>query len=156
VTTKPRVISASLTPLLKFGASAFFLYSTIALALNAVEVARSDVRDARWAAVSAVTMGLTFWGAWLFFGLKRVALGDGELRISNYRREIVVPLRDVEEVEQKRFLIMAVAIRFARDTDFGRRVLFFPKGRSLLFTWTHPMVDRLRHAVAEAKKRGIA
>jgi hypothetical protein len=155
VTANPRLISSELTPLLKFGGSAFFLVQGIVVAGNIVE-GTGYVQDSRWAVVAAVTMAFAFWIAWRFFGLKRVALDDGDLRISDYRREIVVPLREVEAVEQKRFGIHAVVVRFARDTEFGRRVLFFPKGRRPAFTWTHPMVDRLRHAVAEAKQRGIA
>ena len=90
--------------------------------------------------------------AWACLGLKRVTLTEGSLLISNFRREIVVPLRDVASVGRTVLGLNAVVIDFARDTAFGRRIKFLPRRRFLWFAWTHPVVDRLRDAVAAARK----
>ena len=83
----------------------------------------------------------------------RVVLTDRELRISNYRREIVVPLSDVDEVTENRWVnVHPVTIQFIRRTDFGHRIVFMPKRRPFALFSSHPIVAELRAAVAAAKR----
>ena len=76
--------------------------------------------------------------------LKRVELDGDRLTISNYIRQIVVPVSDIEDVRQNLFInIRPVSIQFRHDTPFGRRIVFMPK---YSFRWfsKHEIVHRLR------------
>ena len=82
--------------------------------------------------------------------LKRVALTDTALHVSNFWREIAVPLGDVEAVDHDDSGLGRVVITFARDTAFARRIEFSPIG---FFPPTpHPIIAELRAAVASAKR----
>ena len=90
---------------------------------------------------------------WWCMRLMRVVMTDRELRISNYRREIVVPLSDVDEVTENRWVnIHPVTVQFVRRTDFGHRIVFMPKARPFALFSSHPIVAELRAAVETAKR----
>jgi hypothetical protein len=71
------------------------------------------------------------------------------LYISNFRKEIPVPLSAVESVTENTWInIRPVTICFRVETAFGRTIKFMPEFRSLFLSpWTsHPVVDELRRA----------
>ena len=77
--------------------------------------------------------------------LKRVRLGDGALYISNYSIEIRVPVSEIEEVTENRWInIHPVTIRFRNETEFGSRITFMPKVRMFGLWRSHPIVAELR------------
>jgi hypothetical protein len=148
-----RVISAAHTPLIKFVMPLAVLSGTLSLAETGASMLSSDVPiPPAGAALAAVVVALFAWESWAWLGVKRVALGDGVLHVSNYRREIVVPLRDVDRISQRFWHGRLVNIHLARDCEFGRRIDFLPKRVLRWLFWTHPIVDRLRDAVAAAKQ----
>jgi len=151
---RPRVLSAGHTPLIKWGLPGLILAEGISFVIGWVRLLQTDgpVAPAIYGYV-AICAALFPVAAWACLGLKRVALTEGSLLISNFRREIVVPLRDVASVGRTVLGLNAVVIDFARDTAFGRRIKFLPRRRFLWFAWTHPVVDRLRDAVAAARKK---
>ncbi|OLC37597.1 MAG: hypothetical protein AUH81_05950 [Candidatus Rokubacteria bacterium 13_1_40CM_4_69_5] len=86
--------------------------------------------------------------------LKRVRMDDKALYISNYSTEIVVPLANVAEVTENRWLnIHPVTITFHSDTEFGPRVVFMPKRRWFAFWSSHPVVDEIRTTARRATGR---
>src|SRR5581483_1544414 len=95
---------------------------------------------------------LTVWIAggsfilWLCSGLKKVTLRGDSLIVSNYLKEISIPLTMVEHVSENRWInIHPVTIRLRAPTEFGSEVTFMPKAR--LIGWTsHPVVAELRKA----------
>jgi hypothetical protein len=105
-------------------------------------------------------------------GIKRVRLHNGLLLVSNYRREIVVRLADVESVQQRALLMYGpVVIRLTRPSAFGRRIVFFPRGKRpyghvlgiIPYHRPHPIVEQLttlareaRHALVADKSAGCA
>lgn len=67
---------------------------------------------------------------WMCIPLKRVRRDGINLYISNYFREIRVPLAAVGEVAENRWIDHhPVTIRFRRPTGFGERITFMPKAR---------------------------
>jgi hypothetical protein len=157
VSDRPRVISASHTPLVKFGIPPLVLWLGVRVAVGAARYLRSheQLPPISQATIVACIVLFPFF-AWSYLRLKRVALTDDALHISNFRREIVVPLRDVDRVRQNWFEMHWIVIRLARESEFGRRIVFIPKREFRRFGWTHPLVDHLRDAVAAAKKRELA
>ena len=154
---RPRVISAGHTPLVKWGLPGVILAEGISYVIGWVRLLQTDepVAPAVYVYV-AVCAALFPVAAWACLGLKRVALTASSLHISNFRREIVVPLRDVASVGRTVLGLNAVVIDLTRDTAFGRRIKFLPRRRFFWFAWTHPIIDRLRDAVAAARKAAPA
>ena len=82
--------------------------------------------------------------------LKKVSIAGNSLVISNYRREITVPLAEIDGVTQNRWLnFHPVTIRLRHDTEFGRTITFMPKARFLLPWSSHPIVSELRDLASE-------
>ena len=93
------------------------------------------------------------WAPWILFRgfipLKRVILSDTSLHVSNFLREVVVPLRDVESVHQRAGSDALIIVHFARRTAFGRRIMF--SGIGWRPPQPHPIVAELSASVAAAK-----
>jgi hypothetical protein len=99
--------------------------------------------------IATVIGALFIW--WTCMRLKRVRMDSRSLYISNYRTEIVVPLREVAEVTENVWLnIHPVTVKFLHETEFGSKVVFIPTQRWFAFWSSHPVVDKIRDAVARA------
>lgn len=153
MTGKRREISADLTPLVKWGLPGLFLWQGITYVADWVSHLQSGTQ------VPPFVIGLVLVCAVLFpltaaqcLGLKRVVLGDDALYVSNYLREIAVPLRDIASVGHSRFGMRTVVIRLEHEGEFGRSIVFLPKHTFGGLFWSSPIVDRLRDAVAAARK----
>jgi hypothetical protein len=156
--TAPRRISAADTAHNKFFISGLLLVGAVAVAVMIGRLLA--IRD--WVADrvgtgpmimllvafgTSVLLSLSYF--WSESRLKRVALSDTKLHVSNFRRAIVVPLCDVEAVEFVETGIGRVVMTFAHDTAFGRRIIFIPIG--FFPGKAHPIMAELRAAVARAK-----
>lgn len=105
---------------------------------------------AAWVAGTAMCAGLVA----MTWRLKRVRVEDDTLLVSDFRREVRVPLRDVVGVRQPRFPVPgSIAIDLARETPFGREVTFFPQRRGL-FGAEGPTMRELRALVSAAGALG--
>ena len=148
---KARVISAGDTFVAKVVISSAFLFMAVVL----VALALRPLTSAHGLGISPLRiverlalLGMAMWVVWSLVPLKRVALSETSLHVSNYLREIVVPLSDVNSVTEIEGRAYRVVIEFKRRTRFGRRIRFSPIG------WTppspHPIVAELRAAIAAA------
>lgn len=83
---------------------------------------------------------------WSCGRLKRVRIDREFLYVSNYRREVAVPLSMIEDVTENRWInIHPVTVRFRVPTEFGQTITFMPTAR--FFGWSsHPVVKELREA----------
>ena len=85
---------------------------------------------------------------WNCVRLKRVDLDGSTLLISNFRTTIRVPLRDIEEVTEARWInTHPVTLHLRRPTDFGSNIVFMPKARLFGFWSSHPVVGELRELI---------
>jgi len=110
--------------------------------------------DMKWIFLAATLAGSVFlyWGC---VRLKRVALDDHAVYVSNYLKEIAVPLQEIECVSENRLInIHPVTLTFRYETEFGRRVVFMPKVRLFALLSSHPVVEQLRMASARARQIG--
>ena len=81
---------------------------------------------------------------WSCPSLKRVRVDSEQLYISNYRREISIPLGLIADVTRTKWISGSpVTICFTDDTAFGRKVVFIPK-RDLRFWRSDPTVAELK------------
>ncbi len=152
--SSPRTLSSAETfftkvlfPLLWIGG---FAAVTLSLFLapglwHGPDAAPSDP-EVKWVLLVATIVSIAFiW--WTAVPLKRVRMDENVLYISNYSTEIVVPLVNIAQVTENRWLYMhPVTITFHADTEFGSRVVFMPKTRPFDRWSSHPVVDEIRTA----------
>jgi hypothetical protein len=97
----------------------------------------------RWQFAAAWAIGTAFL-LWTCARLKRVKLDGATLVISNYRQDIAVPVREIADVWQNRFIdARPITITFKKETPFGSEVTFIPRVSFRLFS-EDDIVTRLR------------
>jgi hypothetical protein len=80
--------------------------------------------------------------------LKTVALDGGDLVISNYKKTIRVPLRNVEHISGSLFVSPELVwITFRLPTDFGTKIQFMAKWRMFQGFTRPPIVKELNEMV---------
>ncbi len=85
---------------------------------------------------------------WYYVRLKKVTLAGSELIISNYSREIRVPLTSITEVKGSRMSkTRQITVRFDPALGFGGSIVFMPKWRLVFPFAEHPMAQELRDLI---------
>jgi len=153
--TPGRRLSSSLTFFYKF------VFPTIWIAVFAAGTAsmfatpdawhgNGDVREIRWGFLAATLLGGSlFWFACMRNKQVVLDLDRKVFSISNYRRTIEVPIRDVESVSGSLLVNPELIwLRFRRPTEFGSKIVFMPRMRFFHGFTRHPMVEELRALVA--------
>ncbi|MET0463901.1 MAG: hypothetical protein ABW007_12140 [Chitinophagaceae bacterium] len=87
--------------------------------------------------------------------LKKVYLAEDTLYVSNYLRQIRIPLSEVASVEVSSIggkQPMTVAIRLRRPTEFGRRIVFIPRAFGCL---AQDVAAEVRAAVEAQHNNGM-
>jgi hypothetical protein len=101
-----------------------------------------------------MTLATSAFVYWFGVRLKRVEFDGESLFISNYLKEIVVPIQDVESVSERGLDTWTlVTLTFGSTTEFGRRVVFRPTQRWVNRWAPHPVVDELLAAATRARRR---
>jgi len=78
------------------------------------------------------------------FPLKRVRVNGDDLLISNYIKTVKVPVSAIEDVTESLFInIHPVWIHFRHKTEFGKKIMFMPVQKFILFG-SHPIVCELK------------
>ena len=132
-------------------------YGTLQLLLHPDAVAYNGVVGG--APPNAGILSLLLWIAGTAFaaafawGFKRVRLDCDFLYVSNYLREVKVPLCEVAEVYHPTISRpVAVAVEFERPTRFGRRIRFMARGRRNRATGNFRGMDDLLAAIHDANR----
>jgi hypothetical protein len=109
-----------------------------------------------WVLLFAWAIGCIFiW--WFCMRLKRIRINEKTIFISNYLKEIQVPLRDVINISEISLInIHPVFLTFQSSTEFGKKIVFMPKIRFTvdlkeMFS-SHPVAGELREIVNRAIK----
>ena len=100
--------------------------------------------EMKWQFLGAWIAGTAFilWGC---AGLKRVRTDSENLYISNYRREISVPMTMISDVTENRWInIHPVTVHFRTAIEFGQSITFMPTTRMFGFFSSHPVVPELK------------
>jgi len=111
----------------------------------------SDLGRLGWGG-SLLAIAFLYWTYILFecLQLKRVDLDGEVLRVSNFREEIEVPLREVESVTASAFVTPELIwLHLRQPTIFGETIVFAAPIRFLGGFWQrHPLADELSSRVA--------
>ena len=82
---------------------------------------------------------------WSCFRLKEVSVDDNYLYVSNYFKEIAIPLTEIYDVTENVWLQMhPVTIHLRSPSEFGNKIVFMPKARMFAFFSSHPVVNELK------------
>lgn len=81
---------------------------------------------------------------WRCARLKKVRIDSSAIYVSNYLKEVRIPLEEIQEITESRWdKIHPVTIHFRHSTSFGEQIVFMPKWQ--LWSWkSHPVVKELR------------
>lgn len=152
----PATLSSLQTFYMKFVLPIIWIsaFATGTVALFVSPDPNPDAAFVKWLFPAFTVVGTVFlWRTCM--RLKRVRMDDRALYISNYSTEIVVPLRDIAEVTENRWInIHPVTVKFHRATEFGSQIVFMPKARWFGFWSSHPVVGQIRDAVSRAAGGG--
>ncbi len=91
---------------------------------------------------------------WMSYKIKRVYVHGDHLLISDYKKEIAVPLSNIYDVTEMRWMQPYwITISFRRPTEFGDSILFIPPFRLLSFWVANPLVEEIRSIAASRPYR---
>lgn len=141
----PRTISSSLTIWYKFILPGIFL---VLLAMNVVDVVRGQFYFPREAPIPLIILIAIAWVVfivWAIVKLKKVSIDRDFLYVSDYFRETRIPLGDIYDVTEFRWLnVHPVTIHLKKPSEFGDKIVFAPPYRHFGFFTSHPVVDELK------------
>jgi len=82
---------------------------------------------------------------WSCIRLKEVSVDDNFLYVSNYLKEISIPLSKIYDVTENVWLNShPVTIHLTSPSEFGEKIVFMPKIRFFAFFSSHPVVNELK------------
>lgn len=82
---------------------------------------------------------------WFDLRSKEVSIEGDFLYVSNFSREIKIPLSEIKKVTEFVFLNHdPVTIHLKNETRFGKKIIFIPTYRYFNFFSSHPIVSELR------------
>jgi hypothetical protein len=83
---------------------------------------------------------------WSCIRLKEVSVDEEFLYVSNYIKEITIPLSEILDVTENRWInIHPVTIHLKSPTEFGDKIVFMPTTRFFGLFSSHPVVAELKH-----------
>ena len=100
--------------------------------------------ETRWLFLAVGVVGTVF-SLWTLAGLKRVRVDSKNLYVSNYLREISIPLTMITDVTENHWInIHPVTVHFRTVTEFGQKITFMPTIRFFGLWSSHPVVAELK------------
>jgi len=79
--------------------------------------------------------------------IRRVQIGGGKIWVSNYFKEIGIPLEQVHTVYVSQGRYIDASIHLRQETEFGRVINFYPAGMKVMFNrnkWEREMREALK------------
>ncbi len=152
-----KLLSSSLTPLMKFVFPFFFGFIYLIATVAIASVAFSGEGDGNTIFTILISflfvLAVGIWALWRFcIHLKKVSLTNTHLVVSNYRQTIQIPLSEMENVGQ--FLWInppLITIHLKSPSKFGKKIEFVAYTRYWNYLTNHPTYLLLKQL---AEKQG--
>lgn len=112
-----------------------------------------DTAALKWVFLCGWVAGSAFiyWGC---IRLKDVSVDDNYLYVSNFLKEISIPLSEIYDVTENVWLnTHPVTIHLKRPSEFGDKIIFMPTVRYFSFYGSHPVVAELKEL---ARSKSVA
>jgi len=149
---KLRRISSLLTVFYKFGLPAIFAFGMVNVLIWGVPGVDFGRNELTFIYVSPFLFGA--WSLWQSWGTKWVAIDETNRRlyVSNYRREISIPLSHIVNVTESIWSDpRRIKIYLSEPSEFGDKIVFFATYRyGGLFAAPHPILDELTDLAVKA------
>ena len=89
---------------------------------------------------------------WFARRLKFVSIDENFVYVSDFRKEIQVPLTQIERVKES-FLARPrlITLTLDRPTEFGREIVFVPPSLDFAIFRSHPLVEEIEGAVQRSR-----
>jgi len=145
-----RTLSSEWTFFYKFVSPVLWtgLFAYIILVMFAATGSFNFAGTFQFAILLVVTVLTCGWWFWISIRLKRVTLKDDLLLISNFQKQIEIPLSDIERVSGS--ILMnpeLVWLHLTRPTEFGSKIVFMAKFRFFSGLTRHPVVEELERLI---------
>ncbi|MEM7086921.1 MAG: hypothetical protein AAF489_12105 [Bacteroidota bacterium] len=96
--------------------------------------------------ISAILFSLIF--LLHFYGIKKVSIDNRFLYVSNFKKEIQIPLAQINSVKENVwFLPRKITVRLETPCPFGGKITFLGYYETFLFFKTHPAVLEIRERI---------
>ena len=106
----------------------------------------------KWTFLFAWLAGSAFI-CWSCIRLKEVSVDEDFLYVSNYLKEVAIPLSEIQDVTENVWVnIHPVTIHLKSPSEFGDKIVFMPTVRFFTLFSSHPVVTELKEL---AKSKGI-
>ena len=138
-----RVISSGWTMLFKVVVPLTLAAISIVLVLGLFAYSSKPPGDA--VVGTLLTLGATVFFCWWGARLKRVSVDDRNLYVSNWIKEVSIPLCEIDSVDDLQGGCRVI-VRLKVRSEFGRTILFWATWKPILFR-THPIVEELRQLI---------
>lgn len=152
----PQTISSRLTILYKFILPGLFV---VGLIMNIADILRGRFYIPSEAPVVFIIFIFIWWfgfAVWAATKLKKVGLDQDFLYVSDYFNETRIPLRDIYDVTEFRWVnIHPVTIHLKKPSEFGDKIVFAPPYRHFGFFTSHPIVEELKELARSKSETGF-
>lgn len=92
---------------------------------------------------------------WSSVRLKRVSVDENFLYVSNYLKEVSIPLSDIYDVTENVWVnIHPVTIHLKSPSAFGGKITFMPQAKFTFFS-SHPVVKELKEMARSKQAAGL-
>jgi hypothetical protein len=118
-------------------------FGTVMMFFGSLE-GRNGEAPPKWFFLGAWVVGTAFI-YWTCIRLKEVSVDDHFLYVSNYLKEIAIPLSDIYDVTENVWInLHPVTIHLRTPSEFGNKIVFMPTIRFFSFFSSHPVVKELK------------
>lgn len=153
-----RTISALSTPIYKFVWPPVFLISPIWFVFGgfAKQVGNDQFfRDYALLFIFIFLFNAAIFG-WLALKVKRVEVDAEHLYVSDYRKEVRIPLEEIVDVTEMRWVQPHwVTVHLTRPSDFGKKIVFVPPWRFGAFWTKNELVGDLKELARSKQPTGF-
>lgn len=79
---------------------------------------------------------------------KKVYMDGKNLIVSNFRKTINIPFSEIKEVTEITFLSpRPIFVKFKKETEFGKKIMFLGYSKLFLFFSPHPAANKIRNVI---------
>jgi hypothetical protein len=144
-----RQISSSLTAFHKFFLPGIFILSLVNLGIMALRGDSFAVPpDMPFWLLPLIAIAFLLSSVWMSWPLKIVKIDDNNLYVSNYQKELTIPIAEISKVTEFIFSEpRRITIHLKTSTDFGQKIVFLGTYRFFAFFTPHPIVAELRKLI---------
>ena len=121
---------------------------TACMGMGAIAVGCQAAKEPSWIVFPVVWIIGSGYLIWFARRLKFVSIDDDFLYVSQFRKQIQIPLTHIEHVKENFWANpKLITLTLNPPSEFGTRIVFVPPGLAFAALRSHPMVKEIKNAV---------